>query len=167
MGLSNASVPHLNYPTQVMFKSCKLIPVLIGGILIQGIKKSILKKHFSILKSNIILILGKRFNKYDVSASIMMSIGLIFFTLADVQIQPNFHLIGVVLIVGALCADAAIGNVQEKQMKLHKASNIEVVLYSYSIGFLYILIGEIFFDNLSGAFVFWSQVINYFLNKSI
>lgn len=90
----------------------------------------------------------------------MMSIGLIFFTLADVQIQPNFHLIGVVLIVGALCADAAIGNVQEKQMKLHKASNIEVVLYSYSIGFLYILIGEIFFDNLSDAFVFWSQVIN-------
>ena len=36
MGLSNASVPYLNYPTQVMFKSCKLIPVLIGGILIQG-----------------------------------------------------------------------------------------------------------------------------------
>ena len=105
MGLSNASVPHLNYPTQVMFKSCKLIPVLIGGILIQG----------------------KRFNKYDVLASVMMSIGLIFFTLADVQIQPNFHLVGVILISGALCADAAIGNVQEKQMKLHKASNIEVV----------------------------------------
>ena len=36
MGLSNASVGHLNYPTQVMFKCCKLIPVLIGGILIQG-----------------------------------------------------------------------------------------------------------------------------------
>ena len=57
----------------------------------------------------------------------MMSIGLIFFTLADVQVQPNFHLVGVVLISGALIADAAIGNVQEKQMKLHKASNIEVV----------------------------------------
>lgn len=36
MGFSNASLPYLNYPTQVMFKCCKLIPVLIGGILIQG-----------------------------------------------------------------------------------------------------------------------------------
>jgi adenosine 3'-phospho 5'-phosphosulfate transporter B3 len=82
-----------------------LIPVLIGGILIQG----------------------KKFNIYDISASIMMSIGLIFFTLADVKVQPNFQFIGVMLIIGALCADAAIGNVQEKEMKLYKASNVEVV----------------------------------------
>ena len=37
MGLSNTSVGYLNYPTQVIFKCCKLIPVMIGGILIQGI----------------------------------------------------------------------------------------------------------------------------------
>lgn len=88
-----------------MFKCCKLIPVLLGGILIQG----------------------KTFNIYDVSASIMMSIGLIFFTLADSLVQPDFKLSGVILISGALVADAAIGNVQEKQMKLFKASNVEVV----------------------------------------
>ena len=35
--------------------------------------------------------------------------------------------LGVVLITGALVADAIIGNVQEKQMKLYKASNVEVV----------------------------------------
>lgn len=92
---------------------------------------------------------GKKFNLYDVSASIVMSIGLIFFTLADIEVQPNFeakgiflltfliewhgkfihflNVSGVVLIFGALIADAAIGNVQEKQMKLYKASNIEVV----------------------------------------
>jgi len=74
-----------------------------------------------------ILIQGKTFNIYDVSASIMMSIGLIFFTLADSLVQPDFKLSGVILICGALVADAAIGNVQEKQMKLFKASNVEVV----------------------------------------
>lgn len=37
MGLSNTSLGYLNYPTQVIFKSSKLIPVMIGGILIQGI----------------------------------------------------------------------------------------------------------------------------------
>ena len=57
----------------------------------------------------------------------MMSIGLIFFTLADLKVQPNFQPIGITLISLALCADAAIGNYQEKQMKQYKASNIEVV----------------------------------------
>lgn len=133
MGLSNASVAHLNYPTQVMFKCCKLIPVMIGGILIQG----------------------KRYNIYDVSACISMSVGLIFFTLADSQVQPDFKILGVILVSGALIADAIIGNVQEKQMKLHKASNYEVVLYSYGIGFFYVLIGELLFDVPAEAFVFW------------
>ena len=36
MGLSNMAVGYLNYPTQVIFKCCKLIPVLIGGVVIQG-----------------------------------------------------------------------------------------------------------------------------------
>ena len=36
MGFSNASLGYLNYPTQVIFKCCKLIPVLIGGIILQG-----------------------------------------------------------------------------------------------------------------------------------
>lgn len=35
-GCANASLQYLNYPTQVVFKSCKLIPVLIGGVLVQG-----------------------------------------------------------------------------------------------------------------------------------
>ena len=56
-----------------------------------------------------------------------MTIGLIFFTLADAKVQPSFQTLGVVLIMGALCADAAIGNLQEKQMKDYNASNIEVV----------------------------------------
>lgn len=34
---------------------------------------------------------------------------------------------GVLLISMALCADAAIGNVQEKAMKLHNGSNSEMV----------------------------------------
>lgn len=35
MGLSNSSLGYLNYPTQVIFKCCKLVPVLFGSILIQ------------------------------------------------------------------------------------------------------------------------------------
>lgn len=39
--------------------------------------------------------------------------------------------LGVLLISLALCADAAIGNVQEKAMKLHNGSNSEMVDFQY------------------------------------
>lgn len=44
-----------------------------------------------------------------------------------------FVLIGVILISLALCADAVIGNVQEKAMKLHNGSNSEMVNTTFGI----------------------------------
>ncbi|XP_061447635.1 adenosine 3'-phospho 5'-phosphosulfate transporter 2 isoform X2 [Rhineura floridana] len=124
MGLSNTSLGYLNYPTQVIFKCCKLIPVMIGGVFIQG----------------------KRYNIADVSAAVCMSLGLIWFTLADSTVAPNFNF-----------TDAVIGNVQEKAMKLHNGSNSEMVLYSYSIGFLYILLGLTCTSGLTPAVTFCSK----------
>ncbi|XP_073423021.1 adenosine 3'-phospho 5'-phosphosulfate transporter 2 isoform X1 [Dendrobates tinctorius] len=135
MGLSNTSLGYLNYPTQVIFKCCKLIPVMIGGVFIQG----------------------KRYNAVDVTAALCMSAGLIWFTLADSTVAPNFNVTGVLLISLALCADAVIGNVQEKAMKLHNGSNSEMVLYSYSIGFVYILLGLAVTSGLTPAVSFCSK----------
>lgn len=118
MGFSNTSLEYLNYPTQVIFKCCKLIPVLIGGILIQ-------RKKYGIL---------------DFLSAVLMCLGLALFTLADSYISPNFDMLGVLVISLALVCDAAIGNVQEKAMKGHSATNTEVVFYSYSIGFCYLLV---------------------------
>lgn len=64
MGLSNSSLGYLNYPTQVIFKCCKLVPVLIGSILIQK------KKH----------------GPLDFLAAIAMCIGLAAFTLGTLQL---------------------------------------------------------------------------------
>uniref|UniRef100_A0A914C1N3 Adenosine 3'-phospho 5'-phosphosulfate transporter 2 n=1 Tax=Acrobeloides nanus TaxID=290746 RepID=A0A914C1N3_9BILA len=133
MGLSNASVGYLNYPTQVIFKCCKLIPVLIGGILIQG----------------------KRYGIWDLAAAALMSLGLIMFSLADSHVSPNFDPRGYVMISLALVADAIIGNVQEKAMKNYSANNSEVVLYSYSIGSLYILGFVVVTGEFFDAFVFF------------
>ncbi|CAH0547767.1 unnamed protein product [Brassicogethes aeneus] len=127
MGLSNASLGYLNYPTQVIFKCCKLIPVLIGGILIQQ----------------------KRYGPLDFIAAVLMCVGLTLFTLADSQVQPNFSTKGIIMISLALLCDAIIGNVQEKSMKKYGASNAEVVLYSYFFGFIFIFFVMI----LSGEFM--------------
>jgi adenosine 3'-phospho 5'-phosphosulfate transporter B3 len=121
IGCSNVSLGFLNYPTQVIFKCCKLIPVMFGGIFIQN----------------------KRYTFLDFVAILLMTLGLIFFTIADQKVSPNFNPTGILLICLALCADAVIGNVQERTMKSYAASNCEVVLYSYSIGFVYILVGEL------------------------
>ncbi|KAL7074701.1 hypothetical protein ACQ4LE_005913 [Meloidogyne hapla] len=135
MGLSNASVGYLNYPTQVIFKCCKLVPVLIGGILIQG----------------------KKYGIIDLFAAILMSFGLALFTLADSKVSPNFNPKGYLMISLALVADAIIGNVQEKAMKTYNASNEEVVLYSYSIGTCFIFTGLIFSGQLPSAFYFFAK----------
>uniref|UniRef100_A0A8D8S654 Adenosine 3'-phospho 5'-phosphosulfate transporter 2 n=1 Tax=Cacopsylla melanoneura TaxID=428564 RepID=A0A8D8S654_9HEMI len=72
MGFSNSSLEYLNYPTQVIFKCCKLIPVLVGGVLIQN----------------------KKFSNMEFIAALSMCLGLIAFTLADVKVSPNFHAVG-------------------------------------------------------------------------
>ncbi|CAF2895882.1 unnamed protein product [Rotaria sp. Silwood2] len=135
MGLSNYAVAYLNYPTQVMFKCCKLIPVLIGGIIIQR----------------------KTFNRYDVAAAFCMSIGLVFFTLADSKVQPNFNLYGVIIICFALVADAAIGNYQEKIMKEHHVPNVEIVFYSFIFGFGFVLFGLLITNNFFSSLHFWNM----------
>ena len=55
MGLSNTSLGYLNYPTQVIFKCCKLIPVMIGGVFIQGDRaRSSVHTHLCLHKPNAI-----------------------------------------------------------------------------------------------------------------
>lgn len=105
-----------------------------------------------------ILIQGKRFGVYDVSAAVLMSLGLVLFTLADNSVSPNFDSRGYVMISLALVADAVIGNVQEKVIKAHKAPNSEVVFYSYAIGCGYILVGTLLSNELPEAFRFFGQV---------
>ncbi|KAJ8716274.1 hypothetical protein PYW08_013559 [Mythimna loreyi] len=116
MSLSNLALSYLNYPTQLIFKSCKLIPVMIGSI----------------------IIMHKRYGFLDYVAAVVMCIGLTMFTLADSSTSPKFNFVGIIVISLALLCDAIIGNVQEKAMKQHNASNNEVVFYSYAIGCIYL-----------------------------
>lgn len=135
MSFSNLALSYLNYPTQLIFKSCKLIPVMIGSI----------------------IILGKRYGFLDYVAAIIMCIGLTMFTLADSSTSPNFDFIGVIVICLALLCDAIIGNVQEKAMRQHQASNNEVVFYSYAIASVYLIVITLVSNILIEGFVYCSS----------
>uniref|UniRef100_G3MSZ9 Adenosine 3'-phospho 5'-phosphosulfate transporter 2 n=1 Tax=Amblyomma maculatum TaxID=34609 RepID=G3MSZ9_AMBMU len=135
IGFSNASLGYLNYPTQVLFKCCKLIPVLVGGKLIQG----------------------KSYNCLDMLAAVLMSIGLAAFILTDTKISPSFSVTGVVLISVALLFDAIIGNVQEKAMTTYATPNSEIMMFSYSIGSVLLLLILAFTQQLFPAFEFCAK----------
>uniref|UniRef100_A0A6M2DZ47 Adenosine 3'-phospho 5'-phosphosulfate transporter 2 n=1 Tax=Xenopsylla cheopis TaxID=163159 RepID=A0A6M2DZ47_XENCH len=68
--------------------------------------------------------------------------------------SPNFNTTGIIMISLALLCDAVIGNVQEKAMKEFSAPNAEVVLYSYSIGFIYLFIILLATNNLLSGIQF-------------
>lgn len=46
-----------------------------------------------------VCVAGKRYNLADVSAALCMSLGLIWFTLADSKVAPNFNVTGKVLLL--------------------------------------------------------------------
>lgn len=94
------------------------------------------------------------------------SANLTFCVAADSHISPNFNSNGIIMISLALLCDAVIGNVQEKAMKSHQASNAEVVLYSYSIGFVYILIVMLLTGDLQQGLIFCLQVILFMHNNN-
>lgn len=54
--------------------------------------------------------------KYPVQeyvSAVLLVGGLILFTLADANTSPNFSIIGVIMITGALVMDSFLGNYQE------------------------------------------------------
>mmetsp|Transcript_27308 Transcript_27308/g.44484 ORF Transcript_27308/g.44484 Transcript_27308/m.44484 type:complete len:457 (+) Transcript_27308:220-1590(+) len=113
MGFSTSALNYVNYPTQVVFKSSKIIPVMVAGL----------------------LVLGKRYSLVEYLSASCFFVGLSMFTLADVQTQPNFDFFGVLLLTIALVGDAFIGNVQEKLMQRHHVSLSELVQLTYLCGF--------------------------------
>lgn len=129
-GLTKGSLMFLNYPAQIMFKSTKVLPVMIMGSFIPGLRR--------------------KYKLYEYVSAVLLVAGLIIFTLADAQTSPNFSVIGVVMVSGALVLDAFLGNLQEVIFTMNPAtSQMEILFCSTAVGLPFlippmILTGEIF-----------------------
>ena len=62
------------------------------------------------------------------------------------------------MISSALVCDALIGNFQEKWMNKYNATNREVILFSYSLGLLYLFTIMLFSGSLWSGIIFCSDV---------
>ncbi|KAG9453207.1 hypothetical protein H6P81_006111 [Aristolochia fimbriata] len=129
-GLTKGSLAFLNYPAQLMFKSTKVLPVMIMGAFIPGLRR--------------------KYPLHEYLSAVLLVVGLILFTLADAQSSPNFSVIGVIMVSGALIMDSFLGNLQEAIFKVNpETTQMEMLFCSTVVGLPFLippmlLTGELF-----------------------
>ncbi|KAB2052298.1 hypothetical protein ES319_A12G110800v1 [Gossypium barbadense] len=129
-GLTKGSLAFLNYPAQLMFKSTKVLPVMVMGAFIPGLRR--------------------KYPAHEYISAILLVVGLILFTLADAQTSPNFSVVGVVMVTGALVMDSFLGNLQEAIFTLNpETTQMEMLFCSTVVGLPFlippmVLTGELF-----------------------
>ncbi|KAG1701738.1 Solute carrier family 35 member B1 [Nymphon striatum] len=141
---SNWALRHVNYPTQVVGKSCKPIPVMILGVLI-GNKSYPLRKYLFIL---------------------MIVFGVILFMFKDntssSSNESSFGF-GEILLLISLSLDGFTGAIQERMRSEHKTKpgTMMLMMNLWSTGYLAVCLlvsGEIF---TFPAFVFRYNFVMY------
>jgi hypothetical protein len=65
----------LNFPTWVLFKSARILFVMMGGV----------------------IILGKRYSKLQCCSACLLALGLVLFTIGDMKVHPKFNFLGTLL----------------------------------------------------------------------
>lgn len=119
LGASNGALEYVNYPTQLLFKSCKLVPVMIVGIIIQH----------------------KRYPWTQYMSVLLMTIGMILLSVGGKTIDANFNFFGIILLSAALFADAFMGNIQELMYRKFNMSASELMFFNK--GFSAIITGVV------------------------
>lgn len=125
-GLTNSSAFYLSYPTVALFKSSKLLPVMVVNVFWRMKKQSFLDQ---------------------LAACIMVS-GLLMFSRADHSVGINMSVIGLSLLVASLFVDAFIGNIQEQVIEDFQIPMNEMTLWSHGIGSIVLLVICVFTGEL-------------------
>ncbi|BAT83705.1 hypothetical protein LR48_Vigan03g055600 [Vigna angularis] len=137
-GLTKGSLAFLNYPAQIMFKSTKVLPVMIMGAFIPGLRR--------------------KYPLHEYVSAILLVVGLILFTLADAQTSPNFSVVGVVMISGALVMDSFLGNLQEAIFTMNpETTQMEMLFCSTVVGLPFLIPPMLFTGELFKAWTSCSQ----------
>lgn len=75
--------------------------------------------------------LRRKYPVHEYISAMLLVIGLILFTLADAHSSPNFSIIGVMMISGALVMDAFLGNLQEAIFTMNPETTQVTKLYKF------------------------------------
>ncbi|CAJ1951290.1 unnamed protein product [Cylindrotheca closterium] len=128
---SNLALNYINFPTKVVFRSCKLIPTMVVA--------SILHK--------------KVFTTVEYIFAVCVSMGLVLFAAADWQVTPTFHPIGLAMVSLSVCGDAILPNAQEKLFQ-NGSSRLEVTFYTNIFTLMAMTVTTLISGDLIGMIVF-------------
>jgi len=104
---SNIALQYINYPTKVVFRSCKLVPTMLIAMSYNN----------------------KKVQWFELMFGIFISFGMVLFAAADFQVYPKFDFIGIVLVSVSVVADAFLPNFQERVFD-QGSSRIEVTFFT-------------------------------------
>ncbi|KAK8825606.1 hypothetical protein WA577_000779 [Blastocystis sp. JDR] len=107
MIFSNSSLKHVNYPTQVLGKSCKMIPVLLAGTIF-GTRKYSLRKYISVF---------------------IITSGIVLFQMMSKKkriSQESNSTFGLILLFLSLCMDGVCGMQQDVVVPRFKPSPLRL-----------------------------------------
>lgn len=89
----------------------QVLPVMIMGAFIPGLRR--------------------KYPPHEYISAILLVVGLILFTLADAQTSPNFSVIGVLMVSGALVMDSFLGNLQEAIFTMNPETTQVIHIHSH------------------------------------
>jgi adenosine 3'-phospho 5'-phosphosulfate transporter B3 len=106
---TNWALTYLNYTTRIVFKSCRVLPVM-------GFRT---------------IVVGQKYTPQQYGAGLLLVIGIALFSMGDAEGLPNFSWAGIALISLALVCDALTANLEERQFFRIKqpCNHAEVMLY--------------------------------------
>jgi adenosine 3'-phospho 5'-phosphosulfate transporter B3 len=128
---SNLALDYINYPTKVIFRSCKLIPTMAISVLYNK----------------------KQVHNFEFFFGLLISLGMIFFAFADFHEYPNFQVVGIVLVSVSVCADAFLPNFQEKVFEFG-SSRSEVTYFTNVLCLAAMTMGFSISGDLQHAFTY-------------
>lgn len=142
--LASWSLNYINFPTKVVFRSCKLLPTMILAVVMGN---------------------AKRFTIVEVGSAVAVCTGLITFASGDwILSNPKFHPFGLTLVTMSVFADAILPNAQEKLFRTYDASKSEVMFYTNVFTFIIQSVSAVISGDLMGMydFVFGQSNTNFF-----
>lgn len=111
-GLGKLAYRYLNYATGTVLKSMKLLPVMALSV----------------------LWLRRRYSQLEVAAVALMVGSAALFGLGEAELEPDFHVLGLLLSLGCLLAQAVQNNTVDRLLRDYRANPHEVMLWSNAFG---------------------------------
>jgi adenosine 3'-phospho 5'-phosphosulfate transporter B3 len=136
IALANVSLGYVTYPTKVMFKSCKLLAVMLFSVVVYR----------------------RKFAALEYVAAMLLTAGLATMSLDKAAFngsaQQSSSFIGVALLLISLVFDAAVGNLQERLLNVYGVPATSCIIFQSVVGSMLMFFATLSSGELQSALAF-------------